>query len=185
LFVGLLLYAILITKNKTKIQIIYDAPDERHQEVKEDIKMTLTLTSPAFGDNQSIPKKYTCDGDDINPPLEIKNVPESTISLTLIVNDPDAPSGDWTHWLVWNIDPETTTFEEGKVPEGSVQGLTDFKKYSYSGPCPSKGTHKYQFRIFALDIKLNLNSNANKKDLENAIKNHIVGQSLLTGIYER
>lgn len=145
----------------------------------------MKITSPAFADKQMIPPKYTCDGKNINPPLEIINIPPKTRSLVLIVNDPDAPSGDWVHWLVWNINPETKLIAEDESPQGAIQGTNDFNKQNYGGPCPPSGIHHYQFKIYALDTLLNLPSSSRKKDLGKAMENHILDKALLIGFYQR
>lgn len=142
----------------------------------------LTITSPAFEHNSLIPSKYTCDGDNINPSLKIEGVPEETKSLTLIVDDPDAPMGTWDHWVVWNI-PSTQKIEENSAP--GTEGLNDSRKHSYSGPCPPSGTHKYFFKVYALDTKLTLNPNSRKKDVENAMSGHVLAQGEIIGLYKR
>ncbi len=148
-------------------------------------KKMMTLTSPAFSNNQPIPKKYTCDGEDINPPLEISKVPENTKSLVLIVDDPYAPFRPFTHWLVWNINPETTLIGENSLPEGAVQGVNDFGKNSYGGPCPPSGIHRYYFKLYAIDILLNLPPSSKKSALEKAITGHILDSAELIGTYQR
>jgi Raf kinase inhibitor-like YbhB/YbcL family protein len=144
----------------------------------------LKLTSPAFRNNETIPAKYTCDGNNVNPQLEIAGIPEDAKSLALIMDDPDAPSGTWVHWLVWNISPISRISEED-VPTGAVEGITSFGKSGYGGPCPPSGTHRYFFKLYALDAKLDLNQNAKKPDLENAIKGHILAKTELIGLYSR
>ena len=142
----------------------------------------LTVKSPAFENNKLIPSKYTCDGEDVNPPLIIEGIPEETRSLVLIIDDPDAPMGTWDHWIVWNISP-TNKIEENSVP--GVQGLNDFRKHSYGGPCPPSGTHRYFFKVYALDTKLDLNQNSRKKEVEKAMKDHILAKGELIGLYSR
>lgn len=142
----------------------------------------LTITSHAFENGGSIPAKYTCDGDDVNPPLKIEGVPEGAQSLVLIVDDPDAPMGTWDHWIVWNISP-TGEIEENIVP--GVEGLNDFNKHSYGGPCPPSGTHRYFFKVYALDVKLDLSSDSSKKDVEKAMEGHILGKGEIVGRYKR
>ncbi len=142
----------------------------------------LTITSPAFENKGFIPEKYTRDGDDVNPPLKIEGVPEGTQSLVLIVDDPDAPRGTWDHWVVWNITP-TEKIEENNVP--GTEGLNDFNRHSYGGPCPPSGTHRYFFKVYALDIKLGLDSNSRKKDVERAMKGHIIAKGEIVGRYSR
>jgi Raf kinase inhibitor-like YbhB/YbcL family protein len=142
----------------------------------------LTVSSPAFENNNLIPSKYTCDGDNVNPPLIIEGIPEKTKSLVLIVDDPDAPMGTWDHWVVWNISP-TNKIEENTVP--GTEGINDSRKHSYGGPCPPSGTHRYFFKIYALDTKLDLNSNSRKKDVEKAMQSHILAKGELVGLYHR
>ena len=146
---------------------------------------SLRLVSPAFRHNELIPKKYTCDGADINPPLLVENIPSGAKSLALIVDDPDAPVGTWVHWVVWNINPDTREIEEDSVPKGAQQGVNDFRKKDYGGPCPPSGTHRYFFKLYALDKVLNLGSNAKKDDLEGAMKGHILEKTELVGLYRR
>ncbi len=145
----------------------------------------MKLTSPAFKNKEKIPARYTCDGQNINPPLEISGVPENTRGLVLINDDPDAPVGDWVHWLVWNLDPATKDIAENSVPAGAIEGTTSFGRPGYGGPCPPSGTHRYFFKLYALDINLNLNQNTNKKQLEIAMKGHIIDQTGLIGLYGR
>src|SRR5512143_1842292 len=146
---------------------------------------TLKLSSSAFKHNYSIPSKYTCDGADVNPPLVIENAPLNTKSLALIVDDPDAPAGNWVHWVVWNIDPTTNEIKENTVPSGALQGINDFRRHDYGGPCPPSGTHHYFFKLYALDMVLNLGQKANKAELERAMKGHIITQGELIGLYRR
>jgi len=146
---------------------------------------SMKISSPAFENNQFIPVKYTCDGEDINPPLQIENVPKEAKSLVLIVDDPDAPIGVWSHWVLFNIDPSVQFIEENSFPEGAVQGLNDFKKHSYGGPCPPSGTHRYYFRLYALDTILDLSSKATREDVLKAIKDHVLASAELIGLYQR
>ena len=143
---------------------------------------SLSVTSSSFGSSQLIPKKYTCDGEDVSPPLSVGGVPDGTKSLVLVVDDPDAPMGTWVHWVVWNI-PPTDSIEENTVP--GVEGLNDFGKHSYGGPCPPSGTHRYFFKFYALDTNLSLPSNSRKKDVENAMKGHVLAKGELVGLYSR
>ena len=146
---------------------------------------TLRLTSTAFSQKGQVPSKYTCDGDDMNPPLSIEGVPPEAKALALIVDDPDAPAGTWVHWVVWNIDPRTTEIKEGAVPPGAQQGMNDFRKTEYGGPCPPSGTHRYFFKLYALDGALNPGPKATKPMLEKAMKGHILSQTELVGVYKR
>jgi len=145
----------------------------------------MKLASTAFENNQSIPAKYTCDGENVNPPLVIVDIPEDTQSLVLIVDDPDAPGGTFTHWLVWNIDPQAKEIAEGSVPQNASQGKNDFGKNGWGGPCPPSGTHHYFFKLYALDQKIDLPQSANKGDLEKAMQGHILSQTQLIGLYSR
>ena len=143
----------------------------------------LSVESPAFENNKLIPAKYTCDGDDVNPPLTIEGVPERTKSLVLIVDDPDAPMGIWNHWVVWDIPPNARKIEENTVP--GTEGISTSRKHAYSGPCPPYGTHRYFFKVYALDAKLNLNANSTKKDVEKAMQSHVLAEGELIGLYRR
>ena len=142
----------------------------------------LSLTNSVFQHNGLIPRKYTCDGDDVNPPLNITGIPEATQSIVLIVDDPDAPMKTWDHWVVWNIAPREK-IDENSVP--GIEGLNDFNRHSYGGPCPPSGTHRYFFKVYSLDTKLNLPPNSRKKDVEEAMKGHILAKGEIIGLYKR
>ena len=144
----------------------------------------MKITSSAFQEGGNIPSKFTCDGPDTSPPLQITGVPSSAKSLVLIADDPDAPTGLFTHWLVWNIPPQTNSIGEGSAPKG-VQGASDFGKSGYRGPCPPPGTHRYSFKIFALDRELDLSSGAKRSQVDAAIKGHVIAQGDLVGRYAR
>lgn len=144
----------------------------------------MKVTSSAFQGGANIPSKFSCDGANSSPPLQISDVPSEAKSLVLIVDDPDAPSGLFTHWIVWNISPQTSTIAEGSVPKG-VQGTSDFGKSGYGGPCPPSGTHRYYFKIFALDRELDLPFGARRNQLDAAIKGHVIAQGELVGRYSR
>lgn len=145
----------------------------------------MRIYSSAFQDNTLIPEKYTCDGQNVNPPLKFENVPAAAKSLALIVDDPDAPRGTWVHWVVWNIDPKTTEIKEHSVPAGAHQGVTDFKRNDYGGPCPPSGTHRYFFKLYALDTMLPLSQRTTKADLEKAMQGHIIEKTETVGLYRR
>lgn len=147
--------------------------------------LNMRITSPAFENNQPIPRKYTCDGENINPPLIFADLPEEAKSLVLIVDDPDAPMGTFTHWTVWNIDPGVSFIPENSVPEGAIEGMTDFGKPGYGGPCPPSGTHRYFFKLYALNTVLILEPKAKVNDLMQAIKDYIIAQAELIGTYSR
>jgi Raf kinase inhibitor-like YbhB/YbcL family protein len=145
----------------------------------------MKITSPAFVEGGNIPKKYTCDGNDISPPLQIQGVPAAAKSLVLIVDDPDAPRGTWNHWLVWNIDPATAGIAENSVPPKALQGKTDFGTAKYGGPCPPSGVHRYFFKLYALDTVLALPAGSTRDALEKALAKHILAQGTLMGRYSR
>jgi len=142
------------------------------------------ITSAAFNNNAEIPKKYTCDGKDVNPPLLIKNVPDNAKSLALTVTDPDASEGIWTHWVIYNIPPNTGDIIENTNP--GTEGLSDFGKYNYGGPCPPDAKiHHYIFRVYALNSTLNINEGPSISEVEKAIKGHIIAKTELTGTYQK
>ncbi|RZN38415.1 MAG: YbhB/YbcL family Raf kinase inhibitor-like protein [Methanophagales archaeon ANME-1-THS] len=142
----------------------------------------MKLTSPEFKHNELIPKKCTPDGEDTNPALVIEEIPAGTKSLALIVDDPDAPRGTWVHWVVYDI-PVVNRIEEDSIP--GTQGMNDFGRKDYGGPCPPSGTHRYFFKIYALDKVLGLSGRVDKAALENAMKGHILDQAELIGRYKR
>jgi Raf kinase inhibitor-like YbhB/YbcL family protein len=143
----------------------------------------MMLISSAFADGQAIPDLYGCKGQNIKPPLVFKDVPAGAKSLALIVDDPDAPSGDWVHWLVWNIGPQTTGIDAASVPTGATEGKNDFGNNNYGGPCPPFGTHHYHFTLYVLDSELNLPLATNKAALLKALDGHILAQTQLIGTY--
>ncbi len=145
----------------------------------------MKLSSSAFTHDDNIPAKYTCDGENVSPPLEIIGVPPAAKSLALIVSDPDAPAGDWVHWVVFNIPPETKLIAENSVPAGATEGTTSFGKPGWGGPCPPSGVHHYQFKLYALDTELTLSASAKKADIEKEMAQHVLDQTLLVGLYQR
>jgi Raf kinase inhibitor-like YbhB/YbcL family protein len=150
----------------------------------------MELKSSAFTAGEMIPQKYTCDGPDVSPPLSWSDVPAGAKSLALIADDPDAPMGTWVHWVAWNIPPNARGLEEGvpkrdSLPNGMKQGTTDFRSIGYGGPCPPSGTHRYFFKLYALDTSLNLPPSTTKKDLEKALQGHLLQQVELMGKYAR
>jgi hypothetical protein len=145
----------------------------------------LRISSPAFPHNGMIPSKFTCDGANVNPTLSIANIPEKTRTLALIVDDPDAPAGTWVHWVVWNIGAGTKEIPEGSVPQGAIQGKNDFGKQGYGGPCPPSGTHRYYFKLYALDATLGLKSGAAKAQTEEAMEGHVLTRAEMIGLYRR
>ncbi len=145
----------------------------------------LTIKSPEFGNNEMIPSKFTCEGENINPELKISGVGAETKSLVLIMDDPDAPMGTWVHWTLWNIDPETAVIPQNSVPEGAVEGITSFRKPGYGGPCPPSGTHRYFFKLYALDKLLELGTQTTAGDIEKAMEGHILDSAELIGLYKK
>lgn len=144
----------------------------------------MKISSTAFENNGMIPSEYTCDGDDISPPLSISDIPKEAKSLAIIMDDPDAPMGTFTHWIVWNIPPQKTHFAKDEKISFN-QGRTSFGNTSYGGPCPPGGTHRYFFKFYALDLVLNLKEGSSKSDLEKAMKGHVLAESSLVGKYSR
>lgn len=145
----------------------------------------LGISSSAFSHMGMIPKKYTCDGEDMVPPLAFENVPEGAKSLALIMDDPDAPAGTWVHWVLWNIPAGASGIEEGSVPPGAYQGKNSWGRNDYGGPCPPSGTHRYFFKLFALDSMMELPPGSTKEQLESSIAGHVLGKAEIVGLYRR
>ena len=143
---------------------------------------TLQVVSTVFSHNGHIPSEYTCDGKDINPPIEVNNIPEGTRSLALIMEDPDAPRAVFDHWLLWNISPNEAIAEQSSP---GISGLNDFGKTGYGGPCPPSGVHRYFFKVYALDTKLDLIAGADKTALLEAMEGHIIAEGEIMGLYQR
>jgi Raf kinase inhibitor-like YbhB/YbcL family protein len=142
----------------------------------------LKVSSTAFQNEGMVPSEYTCDGKNISPPLDIEHIPEEAKCLALIVDDPDAPAGTWVHWLVWNI-PVTRRIKENAIH--GTEGINDFHQHRYGGPCPPSGTHRYFFKVYALDTLLELPADATKQDLEKVMSDHIIAFGQLVGLYKR
>jgi Raf kinase inhibitor-like YbhB/YbcL family protein len=152
--------------------------------------MAIQLTSEAFSDGTMIPKRFTCDGEDFSPPLSWSGLPTETASLALICDDPDAPVGTWDHWVLFNIPASATGLPENvpakaTLDDGSVHGNNSWGRLGYGGPCPPGGTHRYFFKLYALDIALNLKTGATKSQLVKAMEGHILDQGQLMGKYKR
>jgi len=150
----------------------------------------MILTSSAFDEGGMIPRKYTCNGQDVSPPLAWSEVPEGTKSFALISDDPDAPVGTWVHWVYYDLPADARSLPEGvdsaeKPAAGGTQGMTDFRRIGYGGPCPPSGTHRYFFKLYALDTVLNLPAGANKKQLLKAMNGHVLAEAQLMGNYSR
>jgi Raf kinase inhibitor-like YbhB/YbcL family protein len=143
----------------------------------------LVVRSPSFQANTLIPKKYSCDGEGVNPPLTIEGVPKESKSLVLVVDDPDASGGTFDHWVVWDIPPSTTKIAEHSIP--GTEGLNSARQKGFMSPCPPSGTHRYFFKVYALDVELKLDAKTTKRDLERALQNHILSRGELIGLYHR
>jgi Raf kinase inhibitor-like YbhB/YbcL family protein len=153
--------------------------------------MALKISSPAFAEGQTIPTKHTCDGDDVSPPLRLDGVPPGAKTVALICDDPDAPGGTWVHWVLYNVPASVSELSEGiptrdVIPIGAKQGMNDFGRIGYGGPCPPRGSsHHYFFRLYALDAELSLKARATKKDLTEVMRGHILAEGQLMGTYKR
>jgi hypothetical protein len=152
--------------------------------------MAITVESSAFASMKSIPARHTCDGEDVSPPLRWSGVPDGAKSLVLISDDPDAPVGTWVHWVCYDIPPSVDSLREGiprgdSLPVGGMQGITDFEKVGYGGPCPPGGSHRYFFKLYALDTTLGLGAGKTKSEVEKAMEGHVVAQGELVGTYSR
>ncbi len=154
------------------------------------MKNRIRVTSPTFSEGASIPADHTCDGADISPPLQWSEVPPEAKSLALIVDDPDARAGDWVHWILYDLPPGVTQLPAAvpataRLSTGGTQGRTDFGATGYGGPCPPRGTHRYFFKLYALDVPLNLAPGVTKKELLKAMQGHILAEGQLMGKYQR
>ncbi len=149
-----------------------------------DVPMRMALTSPFFNDGEAIPVQFTCDGEDISPDLDWFGTPGETVSLALIMDDPDAPSGTWVHWVIYNLPFDLNGLRQGETGVG-VDGINSWSRTGYGGPCPPSGTHRYFFKLYALDTELDLAPGADKASLLTAMEGHIIGQAELMGTYSR
>ncbi|UCF21192.1 MAG: YbhB/YbcL family Raf kinase inhibitor-like protein [Gemmatimonadota bacterium] len=153
--------------------------------------MPIEVSSPAFQDGDLIPSRYTCEGEDISPPLEWTNLPAGSKSIALICDDPDAPVGTWVHWVLYDLSPKLNKLPEAipgreVTPQGAKQGINDFRRSGYGGPCPPPGKpHRYFFKIYALDIEPGLPAGATKSDLLRTIEGHVLAEGQLVGLYKR
>jgi Raf kinase inhibitor-like YbhB/YbcL family protein len=152
--------------------------------------MAITVTSSAFQQGKAIPSQFTCDAADMSPPLAWQGIPDGAKSIVLISDDPDAPVGTWVHWVCYDIPPTVGSLSQNilkvdTLPCGGKQGLTDFRSIGYGGPCPPSGTHRYFFKVYALDILLNLPAGKTKKEIQTAMKGHVLAQGELMGVYSR
>jgi Raf kinase inhibitor-like YbhB/YbcL family protein len=157
---------------------------------EEGYAMGLEITSSAFDEGELIPEKYTCDGEDVSPHLSWTQLPKEAESVVLICDDPDAPMGTWVHWVLFGLSPDILELPEGISPEkevlgGAKHGLNDFHRYGYGGPCPPGGTHRYFFKLYAVDTHIDLNAVSTKSEVLDAIKGHILTEGKLMGRYSR
>lgn len=164
--------------------------EEVHSKTKGGNSMEIKIASSAFEEGGMIPRRYTCDGEDVSPPLSWSGVPDGTKSLALICDDPDAPVGTWVHWVLFNIPTTVTELSTTVPPErtlenGARHGVNDFRKFGYGGPCPPGGTHRYYFKLYALDAEIDLEPGLTKGQLLDAMEGHILAQGQLMGRYKR
>jgi Raf kinase inhibitor-like YbhB/YbcL family protein len=183
-WVIVLIFAIIILIGLILLIPHQDYNQQLNLNTNENSNEKMKITS-VFSNNTKIPEKYACDGQDISPPLEISGIPGTAKSLALIADDPDAPAGNWVHWVVWNIEVEGSSIKlsEGKSP--GTEGTTSFGSLGYGGPCPPSGTHRYFFKVYALDTKLSLAEGVNKQQLEKAMQGHILDKAELVGLYSK
>lgn len=147
------------------------------------VTKSFSISSPVFDQNGMIPKQYTCDGNNISPPLTIRNVPSGTKSLLLLIDDIDTPQATWVHWLVWNIPSKTKEIVVNSLPAGAVVGLNSYGNNAYGGPCPPTGQHRYVFRLYALDTLLVISAQSHKQDALDAANTHVLAETEYTGVY--
>lgn len=174
---AILFLIVLIVGNRLK--------ETKIQKLVRNNNQTMQITSVDFQNNQKIPLKFTCDLDNISPQLKFSNVQEQTKSLVLIMDDPDAPMGTFVHWILININPKTQMIPENSAPQEALQGYNSAGKNFYTGPCPPSGTHRYFFKLYALDKELVLTQESDKKAVEAAMEGHIIEKAELIGLYER
>jgi len=145
----------------------------------------LALSSSAFGEGEEIPERYTCDGEDVSPPLSWEGAPPDTVTYALIMDDPDAPAGTWVHWVLFNLPADRKQLPEDVSPEVGTGGNSSWDRTGYGGPCPPSGQHRYVFKLYALDAELALEVGADKEALQAAMEGHVLASDQLTGVYER
>lgn len=167
--IGAILVMIFTKQNNSRIQV----------------EPFMTFSSNAFANNDFISSEFTCDGKNLRPDLQWSNLPENTQSLAIIVDDPDAPNGDFVHWIAWNIDPSKQDGITSELPSEATEGVTGFGDNGWKGPCPPSGVHRYFFKLYALDSILQLDGNATKVKLLEAMSGHILGETSFVGLYER
>jgi Raf kinase inhibitor-like YbhB/YbcL family protein len=172
-----------IVKVSLALAVVSTAALAANQEAAMDAR--FTVTSPSFADGAPIPPRFTADGADISPELVLANPPDGTISFALIMDDPDAPVGTWVHWVAWDIPADTRTIPEGSLPDAAVEGRNSWGRTGYGGPAPPSGTHRYFFKVYALDAALDLPSTTDKAGLERATADHVLAEAVLMGTYSR
>jgi Raf kinase inhibitor-like YbhB/YbcL family protein len=187
---ALLLFCSCSARNRNPVGENRNSPEVVNANEPPGEKMDMKLTSTAFQDGGMIPAKYSCDGANVSPPLDWSGAPQTTKSFALICDDPDAPGKAWVHWIVFDLPASRTSLPENVPPQetiagGGKQGMNDFKKIGYGGPCPPSGTHRYFFKIYALDAELKLDSRTTKDQLSQAMKDHVLAQGELMGRYKR
>jgi len=184
---GIILIAAIIFLILTSVTLfVYNPPTSNNSNDTLNINLPNQMKiKTVFENNGKIPAKYTCDGEDISPPLEISEIPKNTKTLAIIVDDPDAPAGTWLHWTIWNIEVagSSMNLSEGESP--GTEGKNDFGNTEYGGPCPPSGTHRYFFKVYALDAGLSLGKGASKKQLEKAMQGHILDKAEIIGLYSK
>lgn len=179
--VKLLLLILILGGLVAAVRALQSKQQEKINHMTENVP-SFTLSATDFTNNSAIPSQYTCDGANTPPTLQISNPPSGTKSLALVVDDPDSPSGLWTHWIVFNLPPQTTTL--AALPRGTIQGKNTFGNIGYGGPCPGSGVHHYIFRLYALDISLP-EKNYDRSEFDAQIKDHILARTILVGTYQR
>jgi hypothetical protein len=158
---------------------------KNHDFPQGETEMSIQITSSAFKEGDRIPRLYTCDDKNFSPPLAWSDIPTGTVSLAIIMDDPDAPAGTWVHWVLYNLKPDLTGLDQGKSG-GGIEGINDFRKPGYGGPCPPKGSnHRYFVKLYALDTRLDVEAGATKSQVESAMRGHILAQGQLMGTYGR
>lgn len=189
-FLAILVAAMLAVSCGGNTEQEADEPQIDTSQTKTEVAMAIKVTSPAFEDSAMIPSKYTCDGENISPQIDWSGIPDTAKSIALIADDPDAPRGTWVHWVVYNIPPETAGFAENvpradTLENGAVHGTTDFGRKGYGGPCPPGGTHRYYFKVYALDTMLEFEGDIDKAMLVQAMEGHVLAEGALMGRYSR
>lgn len=177
-----IILAVVLRTNNTKSSIINSEPKNSSLNAQ---KKPMKITSSAFEDNGQIPSEYTCDGQNLWPEITINDVSVQAQSLALVMDDPDAPNGTFTHWILYNIPPTTLKIESGIIPFGSEEATNSFGKKEYGGPCPPSGTHRYFFTLYALDRKISIPQTATVDEVKNLISANAIDKTTLTGLYSK